>query len=306
MVVGELDRLRRSRLYIPGNNPSMLQNAGLFEADCIILDMEDSVPPDDKTDARFLIKHALQILDFGKAEKLVRINPVSTKFWKKDVEAVVGRKMVDTIMVPKSESPDDIKKVDELVTKLEVTLKVKRGRTKLMPIIESALGVVNAYKIARVSKRNVALVFGAEDFTRDIGGTRTREGLEMLLAKSQIVLGAKAAGIQALDGIYSDFADIDGLIAETNKGIEMGFDGKGAIHPSQVEPIHEAYAPTEAEIDKAQKVVQALKDAKKKGVSVAALGGKMIDPPVAAKAERVLMLAKMMGLMQGSKARKRK
>jgi citrate lyase subunit beta/citryl-CoA lyase len=276
----------------------MLQNAGLFDADCIILDMEDSVPLEDKTDARFLIKHALQTLDFGKAERLVRINPVSTNFWKKDVEAVVGRKMVDTIMVPKSENPEDIRKVDELVTKLEVSLRIKHGTTKLMSIIESALGVVNAYKLATASKRNVALVFGAEDFTRDIGATRTKEGLEMLLAKSQIVLGAKAAGIQALDGIYSDFADIDGLIAETNKGIEMGFDGKGAIHPSQIEPIHEAYAPSEAEIEKAKKVVQALKDAKKKGVSVAALGGKMIDPPVAAKSERVLMLARMMGLLK--------
>jgi citrate lyase subunit beta/citryl-CoA lyase len=284
----------------------MLQNAGLFEADCIILDMEDSVPPGDKTDARFLIKHALQTLDFGNAEKLVRINPVSSNFWKKDVEAVVGRNLADVIMVPKSESPDDIKKVDELVTKLEVTLRIKRGRTKLMPIIESALGVVNAYKIATASKRNVALVFGAEDFTRDIGGTRTKEGLEMLLAKSQIVLGAKAAGIQALDGIYSDFADIEGLIAETRKGIDMGFDGKGAIHPNQVEPIHEAYAPSTEDIERAQKVVQALKDAKKKGVSVAALGGKMIDPPVAAKAERVLMLAKMMGLTQEPRSRKRK
>ena len=284
----------------------MLQNAGLFEADCIILDMEDSVPPEDKTDARFLIKHALKTLDFGKAERLVRINPVSTKFWKKDVEAVVGRNMVETIMVPKSENPEDIKKVDELVTKLEVTLKVKRGSTRLMPIIESALGVVNAYKIATASKRNVALVFGAEDFTRDIGGTRTREGWEMLLAKSQIVLGAKAAGIQALDGIYSDFADIEGLIAETNKAIEMGFDGKGAIHPSQIEPIHATYAPSIEDIEKARKVVQALKDAKLKGVSVAALGGKMIDPPVAAKAERVLMLAKMMGLIQESKTGKKK
>jgi citrate lyase subunit beta/citryl-CoA lyase len=283
----------------------MLQNAGLFNADCIILDMEDSVPPEDKTDARFLIKHALQTLDFGKAERLVRINPVSTKFWKKDVEAVIGRKMVDTIMIPKSENPEDIRQVDELVTKLEVSLRIKQGSTKLMPIIESALGVVNAYKLATASKRNVALVFGAEDFTRDIGGTRTKEGLEMLLAKSQIVLGAKAAGIQALDGIYSDFADIDGLIAETKKAIEMGFDGKGAIHPSQIEPIHEVYAPSEAEIEKAQKIVQALKDAKKKGVSVAALGGKMIDPPVAAKAERVLMLAKMMGLLKVSKRGKK-
>lgn len=305
-MVKKLDRLRRSRLYIPGNNPSMIQNAGLFEADCIILDMEDSVPPADKTDARLLIKNALQTLHFGDAEKLVRINPVSTPFWRKDLEAVVGRGMVNTVMVPKSAHPDDIEKVDKYITKLEVKLRVKRGTTRIMPIIESALGVVNAYKIATASTRNVALVFGAEDFTRDIGGTRTQEGKEMLFAKSQIVVGAKAAGIQALDGIYSDFMNIKGLIEETTKAIEMGFDGKGAIHPSQIGPIHETFAPSPEAIEHAQKVVQALKDAKKKGLSVAALGGKMIDPPVAAKAERVLMLAEMMGLITEPKPKRKK
>ncbi|MCK5561178.1 MAG: CoA ester lyase, partial [Thermoplasmata archaeon] len=264
------------------------------------------VPPADKTDARLLIKNALQILHFGDAEKLVRINPVSTPFWRKDLEAVVGRGMANTIMVPKAARPDDIEKVDKFMTKLEVKLRVKRGTTRIMPIIESALGVVNAYKIAVASTRNVALVFGAEDFTRDIGGTRTQEGKEMLFAKSQIVVGAKAAGIQALDGIYSDFMDIKGLIEETTKAIEMGFDGKGAIHPSQIGPIHETFAPSAEAIEHAQKVVQALKDAKNKGLSVAALGGKMIDPPVAAKAERVLMLAEMMGLFAETKPKRKK
>ncbi len=306
MAVIKMDRLRRSRLYIPGNNPSMIQNAGLFEADCIILDMEDSVPPSDKVDARLLIKSALHTMHFGDAEKLVRINPVSTPYWRKDLEAVVGKGMAKTVMVPKSERPEDIIKVDELITKLEVKLKIKRGTTLIMPIIESALGVVNAYKIATASTRNVALVFGAEDFTRDVGGTRTKEGKEMLYAKSQIVVGAKAAGLQALDGIYSDFADLEGLVEETTKAIEMGFDGKGAIHPSQIGPIHETFAPTEVDIDKAQKVVMALKAAKKKGVSVAALGGKMIDPPVAAKAERVLMLAEMMGLLTKTRSKRKK
>jgi len=288
------DRIRRSRLYMPGNNPYLSQNAFLFGADCIILDLEDSVPPAEKFATRILVREILKNVDFADTEKTVRINPISSPYGRADLEEIIPA-LPDGIFIPKAETADDVRVVDEIVQEI----KAKHGIDKeiyYMPIIESARGVWNAYEIASASPRVVMVAFGAEDFTRDIGAQRTREGREQFVARSMVVLGAKAAGVQASDTVWSDIDDVEGLRASAQEARELGFDGKGAIHPSQVKVINEVFSPTPEEIEYARKVVAAFEEAQKRGSAVVALGRKMIDPPVVARAQRILRMAEKMGL----------
>ena len=289
----KFQRLRRSRLYMPGNNPYLSQNAFLFGADCIILDLEDSVPPSEKFDTRILVREILKNVDFGGTEKTVRINQMSSPFGRDDLEESVPA-LPDAIFIPKTESADDVLIVDEIVAEIKSKHDIDK-EIFYMPIIESAKGVWNAYEIASASPNVVMLTFGAEDFTRDIGAQRTREGKEQFVAKSMVVLGAKAAGIQASDTVWSDIDDIEGLRNSTIEAKELGFDGKGAIHPSQVEIINEIFNPTHDEIEYAKKVVSAFEEAQKKGNAVVALGRKMLDPPVVARAQRIIELAEKIG-----------
>ncbi|MBL7074796.1 citrate lyase acyl carrier protein [candidate division KSB1 bacterium] len=290
------DRLRRSRLYIPGNNPDLMLNAGLFGADAIILDLEDSVAPADKPDARILVRNSLRAVDFGSSERMVRINSFRTPFGADDLEQIIPAGP-DTILIPKCEGKEDVQAVEERIASIEKRFDQKK-ETFLMPIIESAKGVLLAFEIASASPRVVAICFGAEDFTADIGTDRTKEGRESYLARCQLVLAARAAGVQAIDTVFSDVADTEGLIASTKEAISLGFDGKGLIHPGQIEPVHRAFAPTPKQIEHAQKVLAALREAEEKGSGVASLGRKMIDAPVAARARRTLELAKRMGLLE--------
>ena len=290
------DRIRRSRLYMPANNPYLSQNAFLFGADCIILDLEDSVPPSEKFSARILLKHILLNVDFGESERAVRINPLSSPFGRKDLEEIVPAEP-DMIVIPKTESAEDVRIVDELVNEI----KLKHGIEKdiyYMAIIESAKGALNSYDIASACERMAVLAFGAEDFTRDIGAARSREGKETFVARSLVVMGAKAAGIQASDTVWSDIEDVEGLRASTEEAKALGFDGKGAIHPSQVEIINEVFTPTAEEIEYAKKVIEAFEEAKRKGSAVVALGRKMIDPPIVKRAERIIRIAQKLGLLE--------
>ena len=276
------ERPRRSRLYVPGNNPRLLMNAGIFESDCIILDLEDSVPLDQKDSARFLVKEALKNLDLGETEIWVRVN---REFLEEDLEQILLG-APHGICVPKSESKDDIKEVERIVERYEKEYGIEE--VKFMPIVESAKGIVNLEEIAGASERIVAIAFGAEDFTRDIGGERSWDSL--LYPRSKLVTVAKAFGIQALDTVYSNVDDIDGLIEETRRIAKMGFDGKGAIHPEQVRYINECFTPSEEEIEYAKRVMQAIEEAKKKGLGAVSLDGRMIDEPVVKRAERILRL----------------
>ncbi|MCD6532251.1 HpcH/HpaI aldolase/citrate lyase family protein [bacterium] len=279
---------------MPGNNPYLSQNAFLFGADCIILDLEDSVPPAEKFATRILVREILKNVDFADTEKTVRINPISSPYGRADLEEIIPA-LPDGIFIPKAETADDVRVVDEIVQEI----KAKHGIDKeiyYMPIIESARGVWNAYEIASASPRVVMVAFGAEDFTRDIGAQRTREGREQFVARSMVVLGAKAAGVQASDTVWSDIDDVEGLRASAQEARELGFDGKGAIHPSQVKVINEVFSPTPEEIEYARKVVAAFEEAQKRGSAVVALGRKMIDPPVVARAQRILRMAEKMGL----------
>jgi len=291
-------RLRRSRLYVPGNNPSMLVNAGVYGADVLTFDLEDSVSPEEKLAARLLVGELLKekTVDFGRSEVTVRINPLSTPYGKKDLLEIVCERL-EGIYLPKTESEEDVIKLDELLTRLEEEKGLEVGRIKLFAIIETAKGVLNAYQIASASKRLEAITIGGEDLTADLGGERTPDGMTLFTARQMILLAARAAGVQALDTVYSDIKDSDGLYQEAVTVRKMGYDGKAAIHPSQIEVIHRAFTPTEEEIEYARRVIEALETAKKEGSGVAALGSKMIDRPIVKRAERILERAKAAGLL---------
>ncbi|MBD3161953.1 MAG: citrate lyase ACP [Candidatus Eisenbacteria bacterium] len=288
---GEKERFRRSRLYLPGNEPKFALNAGLHGADGIILDLEDSVAPAEKDAARILVRNALRTLDFGAAERMVRINQLPLGF--DDLDAVIPEN-VHLVLIPKCESPQHVEDVDAKIRRI----KGEGGRrVYLMPIIESALGVLCAFEIATASVNVVALTIGLEDYTADIGTQRTEEGLESRWARSMVVNAARAAGIAPIDSVYSDVANEDGLRRSVVEAKQLGFEGKGCIHPGQIRVIHEAFAPSEEEIDKATRIVTAFEDADAKGLAVVALGSKMIDPPVVRRAHRTVDHALRAGLL---------
>ncbi len=280
-------RLRRSRLYLPGDQPKLFTNAAVHAPDGLILDLEDSVPPFAKDSARILVRNALRCIDFKNAERMVRINQLPMGF--DDLEEVIPEK-VDCILIPKVETAEQIREIDKRVTDILARSEVTHPLF-FMPIIESALGIINAYPIAAASERNVALAIGLEDYTADIGTQRTLDGRESFYARSALVNAARAAGIQPIDTVFSDVSDTDGLVRSVQEAKSLGFDGKGCIHPRQIAPIHAAFAPGAKEIDRAKKIVLAFEDAEKRGLGVVALGSKMIDPPVVKRALRTIETA---------------
>ena len=280
------DRLRRSRLYLPGNTPKLSLNAGVHKPDGIILDLEDSVAPDKKCEAAILVRNALRSVNFYGAERMVRINQLPHGL--EDLQMIVPHH-VNMILIPKCESPGQIEEVNKKITEIMQKEGIEYN-IWLMPIIESAKGVINSYEIAS-SKNVIALAIGLEDYTADIGAERTAEGKESFFARSQLVNSARAARIQAIDSVYSDVDDREGLKRNVLKSKSLGFDGMGCIHPRQIEVIHKNFAPTEEEIEKAKKIVDAYENAQNKGLGVVALGSKMIDPPVVKRAQQTLKLA---------------
>ncbi len=281
------DRLRRSRLYLPGNEPKFFVNAGLHQPDAIILDLEDSVAPEEKDAARILVRNALRSLNFYGAERMVRINQLPLGI--RDLEFIIGHN-VQLILIPKCEDKEQIIEVEKKIAELKHERKVEED-VWLMPIIESALGVINAYEIAKASSLNVALAVGLEDFTADIGAERTTEGKESLGARQAVVIAARAAQLQPIDTVYSDVANMEKLQESSLEAKALGFDGKGCIHPRQISIINEAFLPKKSEIDKAQKIVMAFEEAKSQGLGVVSLGSKMIDLPVVKRALRAVDLA---------------
>ena len=288
------DRFRFSRLYLPGNNPGLMINAGLHSADGIILDLEDSVAPEKKDEARILVRNSLRQVNFYGAERMVRINQGERGL--EDLHYVVPQN-VNLILIPKCESADYIKLVDKEIE----GIKKKNNLTNtvfLMPIIESALGIENSFEIARSSENVVAIAIGLEDYTADLGVQRTLEGKESFYARTRLVVAAKAAGIQPIDSVFSDVGDMDALKENVLASKALGFEGMGCIHPRQIQVIRQGYAPDETEIEKSKQIVMAFENAKLNGLGVVALGSKMIDPPVVARAQRTLSLAVRLGLLK--------
>lgn len=285
------DVLRRTRLYLPGNEPKYFINAGLHKPDGIILDLEDSVAPSQKKAAQLLVRNALRSVDFYGCERMVRINQLPKGL--DDLKYIVLHN-VHVILIPKCESADQVKEVDAGIKKLKQANKISNN-IFLMPIIESALGVLKSYEIASASKNVCALAVGLEDYTADIGTQRTEDGRESFFARSMVVNAAKAAGVQPIDTVYSNVTNIDGLRESVIEAKSLGFEGKGCIHPRQIEIVHKAFAPDEKEIDKAKKIVLAFEEAEKKGLGVVSLGSKMIDPPVVKRAQKTINLALLNG-----------
>jgi len=287
------ERFRRSRLYLPGNQAKLMLNAGIHKPDAIILDLEDSVAPIEKNSARLIVRNALRYLDFFGSERMVRINQGKTGL--KDLEAVIPHN-AHLILIPKVEETRQLTEVDEKI--YSICKKIDRKEpVYLMPILETARGILNSLKIAKGSKNNVAIAIGLEDYTADIGVQRTNEGRESIFARSQVVNAARSAGIQAIDTVFSDVNDEESLRKSVREAKELGFDGKGCIHPRQIQPIHEEFAPSQSEIEKAKKIILAFDKAEKKGLSVVSLGSKMIDPPVVKRALHTVNMAIITGLV---------
>jgi citrate lyase subunit beta/citryl-CoA lyase len=287
------DKFRFSRLYLPGNTPKLMINAGIHNPDGVILDLEDAVAPDKKYEARYNVRNALRAVNFYGAERMVRINQIPAGL--DDLDFVVPH-FVNLILVPKCESAEQIKLVNERINKI----KKEKGLTYdiwLMPIIESALGVMKAFEIASAADNVASIAIGLEDYTADLGTKRTNEGTESFFARSMVVNAARAAGIQPIDSVFSDVSDMEALKQNVLKSKALGFDGMGCIHPRQIEVIHRYFAPDEAEIEKAKKIVNAFYTAKEKGLGVVSLGSKMIDAPVVKRAQKSIDLAVSLGLL---------
>jgi citrate lyase subunit beta/citryl-CoA lyase len=287
------DRFRRSRLYLPGNDPKLAINAGIHAPDGIILDLEDSVAPAEKDAARILVRNTLREVDFGGAERMVRINQLPLGL--EDLDAVIPQEP-NLILIPKVETAAQVAEVDDRIESLRATHGIE-APVHLMPIIESAKGAVLAYEIACASPNIVALAIGLEDYTADIGAERTLEGKESLWMRGAVLNAARAAGVQAIDTVFSDVNDMEGLLVSVREAKALGFDGKGCIHPRQIAVVHEGFAPDEKSIEKAKNIVLAFDEAQRQGLGVVSLGSKMIDPPVVKRAQRTIDLALRSGIL---------
>lgn len=292
-----MERLRRTMMFVPGSNPSMVKEAYIYGADSLMFDLEDAVAVTEKDAARFLVYNALKTIDYGNTELVVRINGLDTPFGRDDIEAMV-RAGVDVIRLPKTERKEDIEEVEAVIEEVERMIGREVGSTKMMAAVESPIGVINAYQIATSSKRLIGIALGAEDYVTNMKTKRYPDGLELLGARTQIVIAARAAGIYALDTVYSNLDNEEGFRNEVELIKKLGFDGKSVINPRQIKPVCEIFTPTAQEIKKSIDVKRAAQDALERGLGVISLNGKMIDKPIIERAERVLQLAAAAGIYE--------
>lgn len=281
--------LLRSLIFVPGNRRDMLEKAASFPADFLVPDMEDSVPLAEKAAARDAIADMLPILDRAGKRSVVRINTLSTGLLEEDMRAAVTPHTYG-INVGKVETPWDVHEIDKILTAIEVKKGLERGRTRLILYLESALAIINAYPICSASPRIIAAAFGAEDFTVDMGTQRTDESSEVFLPRAMVAIAARAANVVPLDIVYANFRDEDGLRRDIQVAKSLGYKGKFAIHPSQVQPINEMFSPLPEEIEYARRVVAAFEEAEAQGRGATSLDGKMIDIPVVKRAMSLLAI----------------
>ena len=287
--------LRRSMLFMPGNNPGMLQNAGILGADSIILDLEDAVSLTEKDSARILVRNAIKNIKFYDSELVVRVNPLSTDYGYDDIDEI-ARVKPDVILIPKA-TEEDMKAVDELVTKIEAEEGFENGCIKLFALIETAYGLENVYNIIGASKRIVGVLLGAEDLTADLGVKRTKQADEIFYARSKVAAACKAYRVDAIDTPFTDLNDIESFKKDIKRAKDLGMTGKAAINPRQIDTIHEIYAPAQEEIIYAKRVIEARDEAFKEGLGVFSLDGKMVDAPVISRAMTIIEKARLAGLL---------
>ena len=288
------DRLRRSRLYVPGDQPKYFINAALHGADTVILDLEDSVHTQEKDAARLLVRNALHAVDFLSCERAVRINQLPLGL--DDLKEIVPESP-DMILIPKVEVPQQVLEVRHTIAEVQEAFGLTRP-IWLMPIIESALGIEKAYEVASASEQIAALTIGLEDYTADLGVSKTEAGLESLFARQRVVNAARAARLQAIDSVFGDVGNTEGLKIWALRSRALGFEGMGCVHPLQIPVIHEAFAPTAVEIENAVRVVAAYRESQSKGLGVISLGSRMIDAPVVQRALKVVARAEAIGLLK--------
>lgn len=284
-----MERLRRTMMFVPGANAAMLRDAPLFGADSVMFDLEDSVSLKEKDTSRALIHFALKTFDYSSVETVVRVNGLDS-CGALDIEAVVLAG-VNVIRLPKTETAQDIVDVEAVIERVERENGIEVGRTRMMAAIESAEGVLNAREIAKASKRLIGIALGAEDYVTNMKTRRYPDGQELFFARSMILHAARAAGIAAIDTVYSDVNNTEGFQNEVRMIKQLGFDGKSVINPRQIPLVNEIYTPTEKEIDHAKQVIWAIREAESKGSGVISLNGKMVDKPIVERAERVIALA---------------
>lgn len=287
--------MRRSMLFLPGNAPKMIINGNYLGSDAVIFDLEDAVAPDQKDAARLLVRNVLGSLEFDRVETIVRINSIDTPYWQKDLEAIVPCRP-NIIMLPKTGTARDVEVVDDYLTALEEKLGMEPGTVRLMPLIETALGIENAYFIAAARPRVVALFLGAEDLTADLRCKRTKEGREIDYARSRMVNAARAAGVDVYDTPFTDVNDDEGIVADAAYAKSLGFTGKASISPRHITAINTVFSPTKAEIAYAYEVMDAIAEAKAQGKGAIALRGKMIDAPIVARAQQTIAAAQQLGI----------
>jgi citrate lyase subunit beta/citryl-CoA lyase len=290
-----MQRLRRTMLFIPGNHPGMVQDAQVYAPDAIMLDLEDSVTPEEKDAARLLVYHALKSVDYGKTEMVVRINPLHSSYGHKDVQAAV-KAGAQVIRMPKTETAAEVVELEKAIEAVEAPLGCV-GRTQIMAAIESAQGVMNAFAIAAASKRMMGIALGAEDYCANLKTSRSKAGVELLYARQTLVVAARAAGIDALDTVYSDLNDEESFRTELQLIKQLGFDGKSIINPRQIAIVNEIFMPTPREIEKARAILAGIREAQKRGSGVIAVDGKMVDRPVVLRAQRCIDLAIASGII---------
>ena len=283
--------MRRTMLFLPGNTPNMLINGDTLGADTVIFDLEDAVSPDEKDAARILVRNALKYQNFSGCEVVVRINPTDTEFWKEDLDAVIPLKP-DMIMPTKVSGGEMIREVSAYMGQVEERSGIEKGSVKILPLIETALGVEKAFEIASSDVRVAGLFLGGEDFTADMHCKRTKEGQEIFYARTRLVCAARAWGIEAYDTPFTDVEDMEGLRKDTEFAKSLGFAGKAVISPRHVDIVNEVFSPTEAEIEYAHDVMDAIEDGKRQGKGVISLRGKMVDAPIVKRAQQVLEMEK--------------
>lgn len=290
-----MKKLRRTMLFMPGNNPGMLQNAGILGADSIILDLEDAVSLTEKDSARILVREAIKNVDYSGVEVTVRINPLTTEFAREDID-VIGRIKPDALMVPKA-TEEELIEVHSILDKIEEEEGFEKGSIKIIPLVESAYGVENVYNIIKASNRVTAILLGGEDLTSDLGIKRTKEGDEIFYARNKVAVACRAMKVDSIDTPFTDTNDFEGLEKDTRKAKSLGMTGKASINPRQIDTIHSVYAPTKEEIRHAERVLDAMEEAEREGKGVFSLDGKMVDAPIINRAKTTIELAKVLGLI---------
>lgn len=282
--------MRRSMLFLPGNNPNMLINGNCLGSDSVIFDLEDAVSPAEKDAARILVRNTMRYMDFKGCEIIVRINSIDTTEWQKDIREILPCKP-GLILLPKTGSAADVQTVDAFITEVEQELGYEKNTVGLMPLIETALGVENAFAIASSSSRVQALFLGAEDLTADLHCKRTKEGREIEYARTRLVVAARAAGVEVYDTPFTDVNDDEGILTDAMLAKALGFTGKASISPRHVEVINQVFSPTQQDVDYAYEVMDAIRLAKEQGKGAIALHGKMIDAPIVARAQQTIAMA---------------